>query len=191
MSSYILKAFGFLFIKYDEGKPNMILYYLPIMLSILICVFLSMLNCSSTETINIFTEKAFDSISTFVQVLPGFFIASLSAIASYGNENIDNKMSGNPPYLLEITERGKYKSELSRRRFLTLMFGYLSAISMIITIFLFLIRLSYDVQILTVPSVIYFIVYYLVSFIFFYIFFQIITITLYGIYYLADRMYLP
>lgn len=191
MEKYILKAFGFLSIQYEDEKPDAILYKIPCFLSFLVCIFVLFLSLSSNQIINIFTERAFDSISTFVQVLPGFFIASLSAIASYNNKNIDNKMSGNTPYLLEKTNAGEHKSELSRRRFLTLMFGYLSAISMITTILLFLVRLSYDTHIFLVPLEMYVAIYLLLSFIFFFIFFQMITITLFGIYYLADRMHLP
>ena len=191
MLSNTLKAFGFLRIKYRGQNLNSVLYILPVFFAVLVCVFIFIVDSNSNKAINIFTQSAFDSISTFVQVLPGFYIASLAAIASYNNSNIDNKMSGNPPYLEENVSGGKRKSDLSRRRFLTLMFGYLAAISMISTIFLFFIRLSYDTSIFSVNPLIYNTIYYLLCFVFFAIFFQMILITLHGIYYLADRMHRP
>lgn len=199
MENYIFKAFGFLKIIYPEDSPNSILYLVPSLLSILVCCFLLYLNHDSDHIINIFNQPAFDSISTFVQVLPGFYIAALAAIASYNNtnsksndnSNLDNKISGNPPYLHEETSNGGRKSELSRRRFLTLMFGYLAAISMLSTVFLFFVRLSYDVGIIFVPYSIYLVAYAILMFIFFFFFFQMILVTLYGIYYLADRMHRP
>lgn len=189
----LLKAFGFLKIKYREKEQNLnlVLYVLPLLLSILVLVFLTVVNLSSTNHVNVFTQKSFDSISTFVQVLPGFYIASLAAIASYNNSDIDNKMSNNPPYLEEKTGGSIRPSELSRRRFLTLMFGYLAAVSMISTVFLFFARLGYDAAIIPVSLITYNIVYYFICLVFFTTFFQMILVTLYGIYYLADRMHRP
>lgn len=187
----LLKAFGFLKIKYNDSNLNFILYYLPVFLSSLVAIFLFVVDSNSKQDINIFTQNSFDSISTFVQVLPGFYIASLAAIASYNNPNIDNAMTGNPPYLEEKVTGGTRKSKLSRRRFLTLMFGYLAAVSMISTIFLFFTRLSYDSSIFPVSYFSYNAVYYFLCLMFFFIFFQMVLITLHGIYYLADRMHRP
>lgn len=193
MLSNTSKAFGFLRIKYPEQAKGLsfILYYLPALLSIFICSFIVIIEFLTVKSINIFTQTAFESISTFVQVLPGFYIAALAAIASYSNPFIDNAMSGSPPYLESIDIRGTRKSFLSRRRFLTLMFGYLAAISIILTIFLFVVRLGYETQVLSVDPIIYYVIYSVLCFIFFAIFFQMILITLHGIYYLADRMHLP
>lgn len=185
----LLKAFGFLRIKYNDSNLNFVLYYLPIFLSVLVAIFLFMIDSNSDQHINIFTQNSFDSISTFVQVLPGFYIASLAAIASYNNPNIDNAMTGNPPYLEEKVTGGSRKSKLSRRRFLTLMFGYLAAVSMISTIFLFFTRLGYDSSIISVSHFFYNAVYYILCLVFFFVFFQMVLITLHGIYYLADRMH--
>lgn len=185
----LLKAFGFLRIKYNGTNLNFVLYYLPLILSIFVATFLFLIDLNSDQHINIFTQNSFDSISTFVQVLPGFYIASLAAIASYNNPNIDNAMTGNPPYLEEKVTDGSRKSKLSRRRFLTLMFGYLAAVSMISTIFLFFTRLGYDSSILPVSYFFYTTVYYILCLVFFFIFFQMVLVTLHGIYYLADRMH--
>ena len=193
MLSNISKAFGFIRIKYPEQEKGLsfILYYLPALLSIFICSFILILELLTVKSINIFTQTAFESISTFVQVLPGFYIAALAGIASYTNPFIDNAMSGSPPYLENIDNRGTRKSFLSRRRFLTLMFGYLAAISIILTIFLFVVRLGYETQVLSVDPIIYYSLYSLLCFTFFAIFSQMILVTLHGIYYLADRMHLP
>ena len=193
MRSNISKAFGFLRIKYPEQEKGLsfILYYLPALLSILICSFILIIEFMTVKSINIFTQTAFESISTFVQVLPGFYIAALAAIASYSNPFVDNAMAGSPPYLEEVDNRGTRKSYLSRRRFLTLMFGYLAAISIILTIFLFVVRLGYETKILSVDPIIYYSIYSLLCFMFFAIFSQMVLVTLHGIYYLADRMHLP
>lgn len=69
-------------------------------------------------------------INSLLQVLTGFFIASLAAVATFNKEGMDNTMPGDPPRL-RVMERGRIKIiDLSRRRFLSLMFGYLSFISL-------------------------------------------------------------
>ena len=69
----------------------------------------------------------------------------------------------------------------------SLCFGQLSQIS---TVFLFFARLGYDAAIIPVSLITYNIVYYFICLVFFTTFFQMILVTLYGIYYLADRMQL-
>ena len=150
-----------------------------------------MIDYHSKLDINIFKQSAFDNISTFVQILPGFYIGALAAIASYNYAPMDNVMSLPAPYLKEQVEGGFRESRLSRRRYLTLMFGYLSAISILSAVFIFIVRLVYAVNIFTVSAAIYYCVYYVITFLFFFIFWQMILVTLFGIYYLADRMHRP
>lgn len=195
MFSYTLKAFDFLWIKYPSPSPNLnsILYIIPAVLSLAFCLFFGFIDYKSLNPlgVNVFTHKAFDNISTFVQILPGFYIGSLAAIASYANPNMDNMMTTPTPYLEEPMTGGTRESRLSRRRYLTLMFGYLSAISIISAIFIFFVRLAYDVNIFPVSTFWYNIIYYPILFLFFVVFCQMLLITLFGIYYLADRMHRP
>ena len=190
MLNYALKVFDFLWIKYPSPSKNLnsLLWITPIILAIIFCAFFGLIDYNSLnkQGLNIFTHKAFDNISTFVQILPGFYIGSLAAIASYANVNMDNMIIAPTPYLQEESSRQSY---LSRRRYLTLMFGYLSAISILSAIFIFIIRLAYDVNIFPVSELFYNLLYYPILFAFFTVFFQMILITLFGIYYLADRMH--
>lgn len=193
MFSYALKAFDFLKVQYPNNRDSLrsLLYILPCILAIVFCLIFALIDYSSTTSVNIFSHKAFDNISTFVQILPGFYIGSLAAIASYNYPPMDNVMSLPAPFLKEQVEEGFRESKLSRRRYLTLLFGYLSAISILSAIFIFIVRLVYDVNIFAVPTVFYNIVYYAIAFLFFFIFWQMIVVTLFGIYYLADRMHRP
>lgn len=193
MFGYALKAFDFLKVKYPNNGDNLrsLLYILPCILAIVFCSIFALIDHSSAAGVNIFNHKAFDNISTFVQILPGFYIGSLAAIASYNYPPMDNVMSLPAPFLKEQVEGGFRESKLSRRRYLTLLFGYLSAISILSAVFIFIVRLIYDVNIFAVPTMFYNIVYYVTAFLFFFIFWQMIVVTLFGIYYLADRMHRP
>jgi hypothetical protein len=73
-----------------------------------------------------------ESINSFIGILVGFYIASLAAVSSFPGENLDAIMKGRTP-TLSFKRSGKMISEpLSRRRFLALVFGYLSVLSIII-----------------------------------------------------------
>lgn len=188
MLKYTLRVFDFLRIKYPNTTDSIsgLLYWLPLLLSLCICISLGILDYYSLTHLNIFTHKAIDNISTFVQILPGFYIGSLAAIASYNYDAMDNQMK-NPPML----DNGRNLSALSRRQYLTSMFGYLAAISILSAIFIFFTRLVYDLQVFDVTHIIYYTLYYIIVFFFFFIFCQMISVTFFGIYYLADRMHKP
>jgi len=69
-------------------------------------------------------------ITDILQILSGFYIASLAAIATFNKEGMDDLMEGDPP-TLKIFCRGKMMiDQLTRRRFLCLLFGYLSLLSL-------------------------------------------------------------
>jgi hypothetical protein len=128
-------------------------------------------------------------ISGLLQILTGFYIASLAAIATFNKEGMDSTMPGDPP-TLKTTYRGKIKIlELSRRRFLCLMFGYLSFMG----IFLYFLgsgaNLLRENALIIIP-----IHFHLVAkwgFVAVYLFFvsNLIVATLLGLFYMADRIH--
>ncbi|WP_229518673.1 hypothetical protein [Pantoea agglomerans] len=60
-------------------------------------------------------------VNGILQILSGFYIASMAAVATFQKPGMDDVMTGVPPKL-----RGK---NLTRRKFLTYLFGYLAFIS--------------------------------------------------------------
>lgn len=60
-------------------------------------------------------------VNGILQILSGFYIASMAAVATFQKKGMDSLMDGTAPTL-----RGK---KLTRRRFLTYLFGYLAFIS--------------------------------------------------------------
>ena len=70
-------------------------------------------------------------LSAFLGVLTGFFIAALAAVATFGKTEMDDPMPGDPPLRLEHKiNKETFFENLTRRRFLSLLFGYLSFLSL-------------------------------------------------------------
>jgi hypothetical protein len=80
-------------------------------------------------------------LSGLLQILPGFYIASLAAIATFNKDNMDQYMP-EPTPTVNVTVRGQsFPIRLTRRRMLSLMFGYLAFLSLML--FLIIIAANY------------------------------------------------
>lgn len=161
-------------------------FYIPAFLTI---IFIAMYLLLPIK-LNIFNENGLiKSISNFLSLLIGFYIASLAAIATFQNENLDKKIQGEKAILEHIRGGQELSEELTRRRFLCLLFGYCSLAS----IFLFLLgifsQLLQDNLREIIPNIYhsFFIVLFLVVYIF--VFFNLIVTTLLGLNYLTDRIH--
>lgn len=72
-----------------------------------------------------------DQVNDLIGILVGFFIAALAAVATFDRPSMDDPMAGVPP-TLRITEKNvTYDIPLSRRVYLSQLFGYLTVISII------------------------------------------------------------
>lgn len=83
--------------------------------------------------IPVFAEKGvISAIVNYLQIVSGFYIASLAAVATFNKDSMDKAMPG-IPVILPNRRRRKGRSEpLSRRRFLCFLFGYLSFASLVL-----------------------------------------------------------
>ncbi|MFD2114095.1 hypothetical protein [Thiorhodococcus fuscus] len=78
----------------------------------------------------LFGEKGLISIFTgLLQILVGFYIAALAAVATFDREGMDLPMQGEPFVLRERHNGPVTPVPLTRRRFLSMMFGYLAFLS--------------------------------------------------------------
>lgn len=124
-----------------------------------------------------------DNIVQFISNLPGFFIAALAAVATFNKDDIDKTMD-NPPRI-EIIAHGNVRMiEMTRRRFLCVLFSYLTAISIFIVIFT---RMALAIEYGADND--YFA--WIGVTLFFFIFWQMITATVLGLYYLGERLHTP
>lgn len=103
------------YLRINHSQKRLIDIVLPIVFSLLICITFYFL----PKPVTILGQNGLiSSLSGFLQVLAGFFIAALGAIATFPNKNIDEPTDGIP---LELNGR-----ILTRRQFLSYMFGFLA-----------------------------------------------------------------
>lgn len=80
--------------------------------------FLYLVSCLSVPIKLLGKDGLVSLINGLLQILAGFYIASMAAIATFNKEGMDDVMDGTPPKLKGI--------DLTRRQFLTYLFGYLA-----------------------------------------------------------------
>jgi len=127
--------------------------------------------------------------SDLLSILTGFFVAALAAVATFGNPEMDEPMSGSEP--VTLPQKGREPDKLSRRRFLSYLFGYL-ALASIITYglgFAFYAIQNY-VVLVHIPS------WSTTSFVLFWMVYalflgNLLSNALLGLFYLTDRIHRP
>lgn len=127
----------------------------------------------------------FEDVQQLLSLLFPFFVAALAAVASYQRPSLDEYTSGPRPVTLH--EDGIDKA-LTRRRVVCYMFGYLSFLSLILLLYIFAAKL-------VTPSLIMFTsiyapyVKFLGLLIFASMLSNLIITTLWGLFYLTDRLH--
>lgn len=74
------------------------------------------------------------SCSSILMILPGFYIAALAAIATFQAPTMDTALDGRAATLKSSEHGIDRERKLTRRRFLCLLFGYLSFLSLILAL---------------------------------------------------------
>lgn len=195
MLNQSVRVFDFLKIKYPDNSHLNAILFIPLLLALLSSI-LSTWAAFNLENGNYFINDRFGDLFTLLAILPGFYIASLSAIAAINKKAIDRIINeDNAPYLVKIEpERSeKFNQKLTRRVFLTMLFAYLASTSLLLTLtlalFRFLFFLNKDVVLINFvycnPLAI--CIYFIISFISLFFIFQILILTLIGINYLGYK----
>lgn len=77
-------------------------------------------------------KAIFEKANAILVLMIPFNITALAAIATFQSPNLDSPLSGNPVPSLRRKVRGVYADEsLTRRRYLCLLFGYMSLLGII------------------------------------------------------------
>lgn len=127
-------------------------------------------------------------VNELLKILVGFYIAALAAVATFASASLDQEIEGEGVILEVERADGKEDKRLSRRAFLSLMFGYLSLLAillycagLVVTILTENIRLI-DANWLPAMRA---------AFVFAYSLFftQMLTVTLVALFYLSDRIH--
>lgn len=165
---------GYLSIKQAHKKDYD--WFTPVVLTGLLFLAVWQSELGFTNLID-FAEKT----SSFLAILPGFYIAALAAVATFNKPSIDKKIPDNPtPYVYQRSKGTDIRTELSRRRFLTMLFAFLAAESLMLFLLTVVAGMMKDPAIfVSIPF----------TLVFFFLFFQLITVTLWGLYYLSEKMH--
>lgn len=184
MISRLFKPLDYLRIKHRQ--KTIYDYVIPLIISIVgtTCIYLLPL------PISIFGKSGFiNAITGILQILTGFYIASLAAVATFDKRGLDVPLAGKP-VILKVHRRGKLIDEhVTRRKFLCLLFGYLALLSF----FLYFLGsmanlLAANFSYLTPPPLRCFVKWLFVG-IYIFLTANLITTTLHGFYYLVDRIH--
>lgn len=158
-------------------------YFLPFVLTLITVSSSYYVNQDGTTLF--LEDSALIKIGSFIQTLPGFYLAALSAIATFSKPDLDAFLLGKELY---ITNEDGNEIRLTRRRFLTIMFAFLTVQSFV-----------FSLLCMSLNSI-NFVVFdysennwcaFVAASIAYFIFWQLITITLWGIFYLAEKIHTP
>lgn len=129
------------------------------------------------------------AITGLLQILTGFYIGSLAAVSTFGRPSMDKPMLGSTPLLI-VRHNGKnIQEELTRRRFLSLLFGYLSFLSLVLYIIGATANIIEENTRLIVPANWMLFLTWSLFGIYFFVFCNLIITTLLGLYYMTDRIH--
>ncbi len=170
-----------------KNSPKM-LY--QIILPIFFAIIIVFLQNYKKEGIDILADDSFVAkIILILQILAPFTLAALAAVATFPSDIMDAKISGSTKPTLRRKLRGEYIiEELTRRRYLSLLFGYITllGITMLLigTILSDVIRLLLMVPIFSQVAI-----NYITLSIFAFMSGNLLTNTLLGLFYLSDRIH--
>ena len=119
-------------------------------------------------------------VNELLQVLIGFYIAALAAIASFDRPSLDQPIEGEG-----VTLKSR---SLNRRAFLSLMFGYLSLLAILLyCVGLSASLLTEKIRLITPVALLYLRAIFVFLYGFFFV--QMLSITMVALFYLGDRIH--
>ena len=182
----LTRPFSYLSIQHNSSLPRWVNWLVPAIFSAVLMA----IPWSLDIHFNVYGDNGVISrVLGFVQSLAGFYIAALAAIATFNNPDMDKLMPGEAP-TMQIMYNGTMSTvKVTRRRFLSAMFAYLTAGSLVLTL-ISIAALGASQSLATaLPN-------FLVTpaktvFIFAYLFAltQMICVTLWGLFYLGERIH--
>ncbi len=183
----ILRPFSYLAIRHTSKLPFYVNWLVPAIVSFVLVAFFSWGLRADFFSGNGLLSK----LLGFLQSLPGFFIAALAAISTFNNPDMLKPMPGETPTMKVLYGGGLEVVRLTRRRFLSSMFAYLTALSIFLTLgAIFGLAIAQPLKDM-LPSAIHEVVRLLAGSVFFLFVGQLVCITLWGLFYLGERIHTP
>ena len=166
------------YLKIKQPQKKWFDYVLPLILSVSISVAIIIFDLTFKD-IELFSEKGIvNIINGLTQILPGFYLTSMAAVATFPNKYMDNIMYGIPPKI--------NGNDLTRREFLISLFGYLCFVCIILYLYGSLSIYFYDFFSF---NIIYSkLMKFLFCLIYFYILFNMLLTTSLGLYFLIFKI---
>lgn len=129
-------------------------------------------------------------VNGILQILSGFYIASMAAVATFQKDGMDDQMEGMPPKLKIIKRKKPIYKNLTRREFLTYLFGYLAFMSILMYFVGGFVQLtSGSISIVTAEMHLW-IKYVLVG-LYMFVVFNILCTTILGMHFMIDKIHRP
>jgi hypothetical protein len=185
--SRLLRPLNYLWITSDGKELTLFNWIYPFTLTaaissyILLCpVALPLFACGNSSTV-------IGHILPTLQILPGFYIAALAAIATFPRNLMDQEIAGVKLYLDAVENGMAAKRSLTRRHFLCYLFGYLCFLSLWLVCFGCLLEVAPPTAFLAPDKRIYGEWFFFVLFLFSFV--QMLVLTLLALFYLSDRMH--
>ncbi|MGP6423884.1 hypothetical protein [Pseudomonas pharyngis] len=129
----------------------------------------------------------------FFSSLPGFYIAALAAIATFGRNDIDNILPEPTPTVKLITRGENVLVKLTRRRFLAMLFAFLTCESIALVLYSVLF-LSYGESVAgcqLLEGGLGKVAILVMTFIYYTLLMQMLAATFWGLYYLGFKLHEP
>jgi hypothetical protein len=181
------RPFGYILIRHPVKK--VVDWYIPSGLAI----FLAITLCPLRTELNVWgTGGMVQMAQQVVQGLPGFYIAALAAVATFGQQSTLDMEIPAPTPTIQTRSAGEWISmKLTRRRFLCLLFAYLTSVSILLSLLAtYGMAVAAPIRKLT-SSWFAEVISYAGTTVYSVFLFQLVVVTLWGLYYLSDRMLQP
>lgn len=189
MIQLIFRPLDYIKISWQAQKSNGVKYnakkwidiYLPTLTALTFSFFMVLLLIFNDFKI-FFKGDAFGLLTSFLQTLPGFYIAALAAIVSFNNPKLDELDFDDCP--IDCNEYN-----MTFRRFLTNTFAYLAWISIFLILDCLVIKYIFESIKLDIIDSYFYIVYAVLLTPLMFFVSQLFSITAMSLFYLGDRIH--
>lgn len=127
----LIRPFAYLTIRHPSRLPLWVNWMLPLLMAVLTVAMVWALDLR----VNVYGPQGLlERLLSFVQTLVGFYIAALAAVSSFNSPHLDKEMPHPAPTIQVKHNGGLQQVATTRRRFLTSMFAYLTAVSFLFSL---------------------------------------------------------
>lgn len=184
----LARPFSYLSIRHGSKAPLWINAGFPLLVAVVIVLVVWAVGFK----IDVFgTNGMVSRVQGFAQGLPGFYIAALAAIATFSNPDMDRAMPGESPKMAVMYNGGEVIVKVTRRRFLSVMFSYLTACSLMLTMLSVAALSLAEPLTLVLPQRFFGPFKAIFCTVYLFLIAQLIFVTLWGLFYLGERIHTP